>query len=38
LPDDFPDTVGFPRIVQALHATEWPDLEMKGTACKYIKA
>ncbi|CAB3982511.1 Hypothetical predicted protein [Paramuricea clavata] len=30
--DDFPDTVGFPRIVQALHATEWPDLEMKGQA------
>ena len=28
--DDFPDTVGFARIVQALQATEWPSLQMKG--------
>jgi hypothetical protein len=28
--DDFPDTVGFARIVQALQATEWPCLQMKG--------
>ena len=28
--DEFPDTVGFARIVQALQATEWPDLHMKG--------
>ena len=28
--DEFPDTVGFARIVQALQATEWPNLQMKG--------
>ena len=31
LVDEFPDTVGFARIVQALQATEWPDLQMKGS-------
>ena len=30
LVDEFPDTVGFARIVQALQATEWPELQMKG--------
>lgn len=29
--DDFPDTVGFARIGQALEATEWRNLQMKGS-------
>ncbi|XP_028399045.1 alpha- and gamma-adaptin-binding protein p34-like [Dendronephthya gigantea] len=32
--DDFMNTVGFERIVQALHATEWPSLEMKEQEAK----
>ena len=29
--DDFKDTYGVPRIIQALHAHTWPNLLMKGS-------
>ncbi|XP_059161529.1 alpha- and gamma-adaptin-binding protein p34-like [Physella acuta] len=29
--DDFPETIGMARIVQALHAHTWPNLEMKNS-------
>lgn len=28
--DDFPETVGVARIIQALHAHTWPNLVMKS--------
>ncbi|XP_046861615.1 alpha- and gamma-adaptin-binding protein p34-like [Xenia sp. Carnegie-2017] len=32
--DDFPDTIGIARISQALEATDWPNLHIKGMTCK----
>lgn len=29
--DDFPETLGMQRIVQALHAHSWPNMELKGS-------
>lgn len=28
--DDFPETLGMERIIQALHAHSWPNLELKS--------
>lgn len=34
--DDFVETTGVKRIVQALHAHTWPNLQMKGiVSCLY---
>lgn len=34
---DFLETTGIPRIVQALHAHVWPELNMKGMANPWKK-
>jgi hypothetical protein len=33
--DDFPETLGIERIIQALHAHSWPNLELKSKSDFY---
>ena len=33
--DDFPETLGIERIIQALHAHSWPNLELKSKSNFY---
>jgi hypothetical protein len=34
--DDFPETLGTDRIIQALHAHSWPNLELKSKLNFYL--